>query len=56
MYTTKEFACAKEDVDGKKHDKNMWNKLRLKRVMMTMDATDAMYLHVGNMKRKNLNR
>jgi hypothetical protein len=28
MYTTKEFACVKENVDEKKYGKSMWNKLK----------------------------
>ena len=54
MYMTKEFACAKENVDEKKHSKNTWNELRLKKVTTTTDTTDAMCSHVRNMMRENL--
>jgi hypothetical protein len=48
MYTTKEFMYVKENIDRKKYSKNTWNKLRLKRVTTTTDATDAIYLHIEN--------
>jgi hypothetical protein len=45
---TKEFAHAKANVDGVKHGKNTWTECRLRKIMMTTDNMNAMFLYVGN--------